>query len=149
MIEKIINRVLIDGDSCPVIEITEKEAEKCNCQLLVFTDYSHQIEIEYGEVIKIDTANQSVDMEIVNRAQSGDLIITQDYGLAALVLSRGAKVINFYGSQYTEINIDNLLMKRHLNAKMRRAGKKHPTHAKRTDSDDRKFRENLLNLIRD
>mgnify|MGYP006280639449 FL=1 len=115
--------------------------------LLTFVDYDHELDIDYGEIVKMDTENQSVDMEIVNRAAKGDIVITQDYGLAALVLANGTYVLNFYGKRYTNNNIDNLLMRRHHNAKMRKAGKRHPTHSKRTEKDDKKFEKGLKNLL--
>lgn len=142
-----IIRILIDADSCPVIDLTEKIAKEYKIKLLIFVDYDHQLESDYGEIIKMDTENQSVDMEIVNRSQSDDIVITQDYGLAAMVLGRGIYVLNFYGKEYTENNIDNLLMRRHHNTKMRRAGKRHPSHGKRTNKDDNKYKNGLIDLI--
>ncbi len=142
-----IIRILVDGDSCPVIDITEKLAKKYNLKLLVFVDYAHELGLNYGEIVKLDTENQSVDMEIVSRSEAGDIVITQDYGLAAIVLGNGVYVLNFYGKRYTENNIDNLLMRRHHNAKMRRAGKSHPTHSKRTKKDDKKFKDGLIKVI--
>jgi len=142
-----IIRILIDADSCPVIDLTEEISEEYKIEVLIFVDYDHQLDSDYGKIIKMDTENQSVDMEIVNRSQSGDIVITQDYGLAALVLGRGVYVLNFYGKEYTEHNIDNLLMRRHHNAKMRRAGKRHPSHSKRTQKDDSKYKKGLIEII--
>ena len=140
-------RILIDADSCPVIDLTEKIAKRYEIKSFIFVDYDHQLESNYSEIIKMDTENQSVDMEIVNRSQSGDIVITQDYGLAALVLGSGVYVLNFYGKEYNENNIDNLLMRRHHNAKMRRAGRRHPSHSKRTKKDDDKYKNGLIELI--
>lgn len=140
-------RVLIDADSCPVVDLTEKIAKDYKIELFIFVDYDHQLNSNYGKIIKMDTANQSVDMEIVNTSQSGDIVITQDYGLAALVIGGGVNVLNFYGKEYTEYNIDDLLMRRHYNAKKRRAGKKHPSHSKRTKKDDDNYKKSLISLI--
>lgn len=142
-----IIRIMIDADSCPVINLTEKIAKRYGLEILIFVDYDHELDSNYGDIIKMDTENQSVDMEIVNRSQSGDIVITQDYGLAALVLGGGVYVLNFYGKEYTEDNIDNLLMRRHHNAKMRRAGRRHPSHSKRTQKDDDKYKNGLISLI--
>ncbi len=86
-------------------------------------------------------------MAIANNCQVNDIIITQDYGLAALVLGKGAYVINNNGYRYTEKNIDELLMRRHYHAKMRRAGKKHTTQSKREANDNQKFKRELIKLI--
>lgn len=142
-------RIIIDGDACPVIGITEKIAKKFELELIIFFDITHQIESDYAEIICVDNANQSVDMAIYNQCKKRDIIVTQDYGLAALVLGKGARAINEYGRQYTDKNIDHLLMRRHIHTKMRKAGKKHSTHSKRTQKDDLKFKKSLTKLIRE
>jgi len=139
-------RILIDGDACPVIGITEEIGRKKGIEVIIFTDITHQISTE-NKLVVLDKANQSVDMAIYNQCSSGDIIITQDYGLASLVLSKGAKAINQSGLQYNDQNIDQLLMYRHLHAKMRRAGVRHQTAGKRTAEDDHKYRETLLRVI--
>ena len=140
-------KILVDGDGSPVIKITEEVAEKFDCKLIIFTNYAHQVESDYGQVKKLDVESQSVDMEIINTVERGDIVITQDYGLAALVLGKGAYVINNSGRKYTEENIDHLLDKRHFYAKMRRANKRHPTYSKRTEEENEKFRNNLIKLL--
>ena len=140
-------KILVDGDGSPVIKITEEVAEKYDCKLIIFTNYAHQVDSDYGQVKKLDVESQSVDIEIINTVERGDIVITQDYGLAALVLGKGAYVINNSGRRYTEENIDHLLDKRHFYAKMRRANKHHPTHSKRTEEENEKFRNNLIKLL--
>lgn len=142
-------KILIDGDACPVIALVEEIACDYNIKLFIVVDITHQIESDYGQVVSLDKENQAVDMEIYNRCQEGDIVITQDYGLAALVLGKKAIAINQYGLKYTEENIDHLLMSRHIKAKMRRAGLKHQTHGKRKEEDDLKFKNSLLEIVRD
>ena len=141
-------KILIDGDACPVVNLTEKIAKKNGINLVVFTDITHQIQLNYGKVYTVDKANQSVDMALYNKCQKNDIVITQDYGLAAMVLGKGALAINSSGQEYTDENINHLLMKRHLHAKMRRAGHKHPTHSKRSKKDDQKFIKMLEKTIK-
>ena len=140
-------RIIIDGDSCPVIEETKEIAQNNNIKLIIFCDYNHNINSSYGEVKKVDQSFQSVDMEIVNFTQEKDIVITDDYGLASLVLSKKCLVINSKGMIYNNNNIDNLLMRRHINKKIRRAGGKHPSPSKRTKKDNKVFKKNLLKLI--
>lgn len=140
-------KIIIDGDACPVISIAEKIAQKVNIELIIFCDLAHQIESDCGQVICVDSINQSVDMAIYSKCKERDIVITQDYGLAALVLGKGARAVNEYGLQYTENNINHLLMKRHLHSQMRRAGKTHSSHSKRKEKDDLKFRDSLLKMV--
>lgn len=142
-------RIIIDGDSCPVIDLAESIAQKFKIELILFCDYNHDIKLQYGRVIKVDQSYQSVDMKIINFAKRKDIIITNDYGLASLVLSKNTSAINSKGKIFTENNIDTLLMKRHLNKKIRRAGGRHPTAKKRKKKDDEKFRNNLIKLVKD
>src|SRR5690554_2545692 len=139
-------RILIDGDACSVIRITEEVARKKGIEVVIFTDITHQIKTE-SQLIVVDKANQSVDLALYNYCKKGDLVITQDYGLAALVLSKGARAINESGLVYDRGNIDYLLLRRHLHARMRRAGLRHPGPGKRTVEDDLRFEKVLLNLI--
>jgi hypothetical protein len=148
MIREIKMRIIVDGDSCPVIEESKNIAEEKNIELIIFCDYNHNISTNYGEVKKVDQSFQSVDMQIINYIQENDIIITDDYGLASLVLSKKCLVINSKGMVYNDTNIDNLLMRRHINKKIRRAGGKHPSPSKRTKKDNKNFKKNLLNLIK-
>ncbi|MGM0420697.1 MAG: YaiI/YqxD family protein [Bacillota bacterium] len=140
-------RILVDGDGCPVIDITVEVARQHNCSLVIFTNYSHRVEVDYGEVKKVDVTAQAVDMKIANATGEGDIVITQDYGLAALVLGRGAVVLNNSGSRFTQDNIDDLLAKRHHYAKLRRAGRRHPNQRKRSVTEDEKFKLALKQAI--
>ncbi|HMA59187.1 MAG TPA: YaiI/YqxD family protein [Halanaerobiales bacterium] len=142
-------RIIIDGDACPVIDLAESIAHKFNIELILFCDYNHDIKLNYGRVVKVDQSYQSVDMKIINFAKRKDIIITDDYGLASLALSKKASAINSKGKIYTDKNIDTLLMKRHINKKIRRAGGRHPTAKKRSKKDDEKFKINLIQLIKD
>jgi len=142
-------RIIIDGDACPVIDLAESIAHKFNIELVLFCDYNHDIKLNYGRVVKVDQSYQSVDMKIINFAKRKDIIITDDYGLASLALSKKASAINSKGKIYTDKNIDTLLMKRHINKKIRRAGRRHPTAKKRSKKDDEKFKINLIRLIKD
>lgn len=142
-------RIIIDGDACPVIDLAESIAHKFNIELVLFCDYNHEIELQYGRVVKVDQSYQSVDIKIINFGKKNDIIITDDYGLASLALSKKAFAINSKGKIYTDKNIDTLLMKRHINKKIRRAGGRHPTAKKRRKKDDEQFENNLIRLIKD
>ncbi|MFP4198289.1 MAG: YaiI/YqxD family protein [Halanaerobium sp.] len=140
-------RILVDGDGCPVISIISEAAAKKNIELVVYTDLNHQHQLDYGTLKVVDQGFQSVDMVLCNQIQPGDIVITSDYGLAALALSRGAEVLGFSGRKFTEQNIDRLLAKRHLQFKERQRSGRHTSHKKRTEADNKHFKNELLKLI--
>ncbi|MFW5976853.1 MAG: YaiI/YqxD family protein [Bacillota bacterium] len=141
-------RILVDADSCPVLDIIEKIARNYNLDLLIFSDIYHNIKSDYGKIKKVDRKDEEADMILFNHSRSRDIVITQDYGLAAMLLSKDCKVINNKGQIFSDDNIDYLLMKRHHNSKLRRAGKKHPTAKKRKKKDDIKFKKSLEKIIK-
>lgn len=142
-------RILVDGDGCPVISIITKAAAEHNLELIVYTDLNHQHQLDYGTLKVVDQGFQSVDMVLCNNIEPGDIVITSDYGLAALSLSRGARVLGFSGREFTNQNIERLLAKRHRQFKERKRTGRHTSHKKRTDADDRRFKTELLELIND
>lgn len=142
-------RIIIDGDACPSRKIIEEVAKSYNLEVIIFCTYDHLIKSNYSEVRIVDKGFQSVDMKVVNENKKNDIVVSQDYGVAAMVLGKGSHAINPSGTIYTEGNIDTLLMKRHINAKVRRGGGKIQGPKKRKASDDERLRRNLIRLIED
>ena len=140
-------RILVDGDGCPVISIITEVAAEEKLELIVYTDLNHQHQLDYGPLKVVDQGFQSVDMILCNQIEAGDIVITSDYGLAALALSRGAEVLGFSGREFTDQNIERLLSKRHLQFKERKRSGRHTSHKKRTEADDRRFKKMLLKLL--
>ncbi|RCW56536.1 DUF188 domain-containing protein [Halanaerobium sp. ST460_2HS_T2] len=140
-------RILVDGDGCPVIEIITKVAADKNLELIVYTDLNHRHQLAYGTLEVVDQGFQSVDMILYNKIQAGDLVVTSDYGLAALALGAGALVLGFSGREFTNQNIERLLATRHRQFKERKRTGRHTSHKKRSPADDQRFKEILLNLI--
>jgi len=140
-------RIIVDGDACPGISIIENIAKKYGLELIVFCDINHYIQLEYGEVKVVDSGFQSVDMYVVNISKKKDIVISQDYGVAAIALGKGAYVINPKGYYYNEENIDRLLEERHISQKIRRAGGRTNNTKKRTKEDDLRLEKNLIKII--
>lgn len=140
-------RIIVDGDACPGISIIENIAKKYGLELIVFCDIHHYIQLEYGEVKVVDSGFQSVDMYVVNICREKDIVISQDYGVAAIALGKGAYVINPKGYYYNEANIDRLLEERHISQKIRRAGGRTNNPKKRTKEDDLRLEKNLIKII--
>ena len=143
-------RILVDADACPVKKIIEDEARKRNIEVIMFVDTSHIIKSNYSVVITVDKAADSVDIALANKLSKGDIVVTQDYGVAALALGKKAKAISNSGLIFTNDNIDKLLFERFLGKKQRNAskGKKRMAHIpKRTSEDDKTFEEQFRNLL--
>lgn len=140
-------RILIDADGCPVVNETIKVAHKFNLESIIFCDTSHNFDEKNVKVIVVSKGIDAVDFAILNNIEKGDIVITQDYGLASLVLSRNSYAINQSGMVYTNENIDELLYSRYISKKMRNSGVRIKGPKKRDKSQDIIFKENLEKLI--
>ncbi len=142
-------KILVDADACPVVSIVERIAKQQNIEVILLCDTNHILHSDYSEIKIIGAGADAVDFALVNLCNIGDIVVTQDYGVAAMILGKGAVGIHQSGKWYTNDNIDQMLMERHINKKARRAKEKHhikgPT--KRTEEDDRRFEESFVRLI--
>ncbi len=142
-------KILVDADACPVISIVERMAEKYGIPVILLCDTNHVLQSEYSEVKVIGAGADAVDFALVGLCQKGDLVVTQDYGVAAMILGKGAYGIHQSGKWYTDENIDRMLMERHISKKIRRSKSKYHLRgpAKRTAEDDARFEELLEQMI--
>ena len=141
-------KIIIDGDACPGISIIEKTAESYKIPVIIFCDINHFIRSDYSTVRIVDSGFQSVDMYVANETRKNDIVISQDYGVAAICLSKKAAVMNPKGHIYNESNIDRLLEERHISQKIRKGGgRTHNNPKKRTSEDDKRLKRNLIFLI--
>ena len=136
-----MKRVLVDADTCPVVRLVEEIARKHGLPVTLLCDTNHLLFSEYSEVKIISAGADAVDFALVNLCRRGDIVVTQDYGVAAMALGRGARAIHQSGMLYTDENIDRLLMERHLAKKARMSKSKHHLKGpkKRTKEDDDRF----------
>lgn len=141
-------RILIDADGCPVVDETIKIAKQFHWECLILCDTSHRFEREGARTLVFSKGADSVDFALVNLLRPGDVVVTQDYGLAAMCLSRSALALSQDGMEYTGDNIDGLLLARHTAKKIRNAGGRLKGPAKRTAAQDRAFSEKLVELLR-
>lgn len=142
-------RILIDADGCPVVDIAIDVAKQYNIEVIILCDTSHIFEKDGVKTITVSKGADSVDFALVNMIKSGDIVITQDYGLAAMCLSRKASVISQNGLIYTDINIDALLSARHMAKKIRLAGGRLKGTPKRTKEQDEAFKATLKSLLKE
>ncbi len=118
-------KVYVDADACPVTRIVEKIAEKHGVPVVLLCDTNHVLYSDISTVHMIDAGRDAVDIALINLCRPGDLVVTQDFGVAALALGKHAYAIHQSGKWYTNENIDAMLMERHFAAKARRSGKHH------------------------
>ena len=142
--------IYVDADACPVAHIVEKIAEKYTIPVTLLCDTNHVLESDYSEVIMVGAGADAVDYKLISICYKGDIVVSQDYGVAAMALGKGAYAIHQSGKWYTDDNIDQMLMERHLNKKARRAsGKNHiKGPKKRTSEDNEHFSESFEKMIR-
>ncbi len=139
--------IIVDGDGCAGRDIIEEVAKKYSVPLKIYCDIHHVINSDYGEVIVMDSGFQAVDMRVANEAKKGDIVVTQDYGVAAMVLGKKSYAISPKGYIFSDNNIDKLLFERHISAKVRRGGGKTGKHKKRNEDDDINLKDNLIRLV--
>ncbi|WP_025026016.1 YaiI/YqxD family protein [Caldalkalibacillus mannanilyticus] len=138
-------KLIVDADACPVKDIIIEVGHSYQLPILMVCSYSHYSRPIAGvENIMVDNIAQAADMVIMNRVKAGDIVVTQDYGLASIVLAKGAMALHHTGKRYTTDNIDSLLFQRHVSAKVRRAGGKTKGPKPFTSEDKEKFRKVLI-----
>ncbi len=142
-------RIFVDADACPVVKIVERIAKKHGVAVTLLCDTNHILSSDYSEVKIISAGADAVDFVLVNMISKGDIAVTQDYGVASMVLGKGAFCIHQSGKIFTEDNIGGLLMDRHLAKKARMSKSKHHLKGpkKRTKEDDVRFEKAFENLI--
>ena len=140
-------RILIDADGCPVVEETLEAAREYGAACLILCDTSHVFERPGAETVVVSKGADSVDFALVNRLQKGDVVVTQDYGVAPMCLARGARVLHQDGMEYTADNIDALLMARHTARKVRSSGGRLKGPARRKPEQNTAFAAALRRIL--
>ena len=105
-------KILVDADACPVKEIIEKVAKQKNIEVVMYIDSSHILSSDYSKIVTISKGRDAVDLALINDSEKGDVIVTQDYGVASLALGRSAYAIGNSGLIYDNDNIDKLMFER-------------------------------------
>lgn len=140
-------KLVIDADGCPVVALAVKTAEKYGVRCVLVCDTAHTFSNVPTEIITVSQGADSADFRIVNLLDTGDIVVTQDYGLAAMCLAKKATALNQNGLIYSEKNMDELLLSRHIHKKVRRAGGRMKGPKKRTKQQDEAFEKALTALF--
>ena len=141
-------QIFIDADGCPVVDITVRVAKENNIGCVILCDTAHIFEKDGASTITVEKGADSVDFKLVNMVHNGDVVVTQDYGLAAMCLARQALPISQNGLIFTDKNIDELLYTRYISKKIRNAGGRIKGPSKRTPDQDVAFEEKLKQLVK-
>ena len=142
-------RILIDADGCPVVEACVACGRRYGIAVIILCDEAHVFARDGAQTITVSKGADGVDFKLANMAEPGDVVVTQDYGLAAMALARRARALSQNGLVYTEDNIDGLLLARHTARKVRSAGGRLRGPKKRTSAQDAAFDAALEALVRD
>ena len=142
-------QIFVDADACPVVGIVENVAEKYNIPVTLLCDTNHVLTSEYSEVIVVGAGADAVDYKLISICHRGDIVVSLDYGVAAMALGKGAYAIHQSGKWYTDDNIDQMLMERHLNKKARRSSYKNHVKGtrKRTEEDDIRCAQSFERMV--
>ena len=140
-------RILVDADACPVKEIIVRLAKQHKIPVTMLIDTSHQLNDGYSTVITVDKQADSVDYALMGFLTREYVVVTQDFGLAAMTIGKGARAINQNGLIFTDKNMDRLLLERHIGQKVRRSGGRTKGPSKRTKDDDERFETAFARLL--
>ena len=141
-------KILIDGDGCPVIDLTINIAKKFNIDVIIMCDTSHIFNKEGAKTMVFSKGADSVDFALINLVKKDDIVITQDYGLAAMAINKAYYVINQNGLIYTNDNIDRLLYNRHISKKIRKSGGRVKGPKKRSNEYNINFENTLIEICK-
>ncbi|NBD22843.1 YaiI/YqxD family protein [Paenibacillus glycinis] len=140
--------IVVDADACPVKREIVEVARTHGVPVLMVASHDHRLQAEKGvAIMQVDRSDQSVDLYIANRIKRGDIVVTQDFGLATIVLARGATALSPRGQEYDDSNIDYLMERRHELAKRRRAGGRTKGPKAMSDEDRTRFQQMLTKVL--
>lgn len=143
-------KIVVDGDACPksVLRMCMNIGRKYGVPVWSVASFHHDIESDHHVVV--GNASQEADIKIINMTDEGDVVVTQDQGLAAIVLGKGAKCLSPAGREFRSEKIEFLLEEREIKNRFRRGGGRTKGPRKRTAEDDRRFEmclERALSLL--
>lgn len=135
-------KVIIDADACPVKDIVTKETKEKNIEVVLVSSLSHFSSRELDSHVRavyVDAGPDAADYRIVQLAEAGDIIVTQDYGLASLLLPKDCIVLHHTGFEYNKMNMDYMLETRHMSSVIRRGGGRTKGPKALSQEDKQKF----------
>ena len=144
-------KIFIDGDASPVKEACIAVGVSQGLEVVIVTSIDHYSLKEYPagvSIVYVDKGQDAADYRILELIGKGDILVTQDYGLASLALPKGAFVLHQLGREYTAESIDQLLEQRYFSAKVRKSGGRTKGPKPFTPQDREHFKQQLAAVIR-
>lgn len=141
-------RIIVDADATPGIPLIEQIAIAYKLPCILVSDDTHVLKSDYSKIITVSKGDQSADMYLVNMLEPHDIVVSQDYGVAVIGLSKQCYVVNPKGYLYTDENIDAMLESRHIATKLRRHGHHTKGPKKRTIEDDERLVETITKIVK-
>ncbi len=141
------NKIVIDADGCPVVREAARIAAEFSVRCVIVCDSAHYFDISNAETVVVSQGADAADFYIVNHITKGDVVVTQDYGLAAMCLAKKACVINQDGKIYSDENISGLLESRAVGKKIMRAGGRLKGPPKRNEQQNEKFIKTIRRIF--
>lgn len=140
-------KIIVDADATPkgALDICRRAAKDFSVTLVTVASFNHRIESD--QHIVVGNAPQEADLQVVNLTARGDIVVTQDWGLAAMALGRGAAALSPGGRIFRNETIGLLLEEREIKAKFRRGGGRTRGPKKRTAGADENFKKSLYRLL--
>jgi uncharacterized protein YaiI (UPF0178 family) len=143
-------RIFVDADACPVKDEIAETARVFGRQVVMVASHDHRLEPKEGvSIVQVDRSDQAVDLYIANRIRRGDVLVTQDFGLAALALAKGAACLSNRGQRYDDGMIGYLLERRNENARRRRGGQRTKGPKAFGEEERKHFLHGLTKLLLD
>ncbi|NBC72281.1 YaiI/YqxD family protein [Paenibacillus sacheonensis] len=140
--------IVVDADACPVKREIVEIARAHAVPVLMVASHDHRLHAEEGvAIMQVDRSDQSVDLYIANHIRRGDIVVTQDFGLATIVIAKGAIALSQRGQEYDDSNIDYLMERRHELAKRRRGGGRTKGPKALTNEDRVRFQQKLTKVL--
>lgn len=142
-------RIYVDADACPVVKTIEQVAREYNVPVILLCDTNHILTSNYSKVVTISAGTDAVDYALIGLCKKGDIVVSQDYGVAAMALAKQCYCIHHSGKWYTEDNIDTLLMERYIKKVERKRAKGHLKGTiRKRDKDSISFKDSLTQMIK-
>jgi len=140
-------KILVDADACPksVFRICMKVGHQYDIQVWTVASFNHSIDSDHHVVVGNDP--QEADIKIINLTEERDIVVTQDWGLAAVVLGKGARCLSPAGREFRPDKIEFFLEEREIKSKIRRSGGRTKGPKKRTSEEDRRFEACLKRIL--
>ena len=142
-------KLFIDADGCPVVDLAVRIARKLNIPCAIVCDTAHNFSKAGAQTITVSKGADSADFQIVGLIRPNDIVVTQDYGLAAMCLAKNARAVSQDGVVYHDRNITGLLEQRHTAKKIRTAGGRLKGPKKRTQQQNEAFENTLISMIKE